>query len=106
MTALVRPFPQPAPRYAPLTLVRGRAPEVPPIPKSMAHLPLAIRFGERLRTLRRARGMTQMEIAVEFGIDRTFLSDVERGRKSLTLPFLEVFALGYGLSLSQLLSDL
>lgn len=67
---------------------------------------LATRFGLRLRDLRHATGKTQLEIAVDFGIDRTFLSDVERGRKSISLPFIEVLALGYGLSLSDLLRDL
>ncbi len=60
----------------------------------------------RLRSLRRQKGMTQLQVAIEFGIDRTFLSDLERGRKSVSLPFLEVFALGYGLSLSELLDQL
>lgn len=107
MPAVVRPFPQTTtPRPGPVGVVKPLLPVVPPTPRSMAHLPLTVRFGERLRALRRARGMTQLEVAVEFGIDRTFLSDVERGRKSLTLPFIEVFALGYGLSLSQLLKDL
>ena len=47
--------------------------------------------------------MTQVDMAVHFGIDRTFLSDVERGRKGVCLPTLEVMALGFGLSLSELL---
>ena len=68
--------------------------------------PLATRFGLRLKTLRQARGLTQLEIAVTLGIDRTFLSDLERGRKSLSLPFIDLFALGYGMSISELLADL
>lgn len=64
------------------------------------------RFGVRLRELRRNRNMTQLRMAVEFGIDRTFISDVERGRKSISLPMLEVLALGFHLSLSELLRDI
>ena len=64
------------------------------------------RFGVRLRELRREREMTQLRMAVEFGIDRTFISDVERGRKSISLPMLEVLALGFNLSLSELLRDI
>jgi len=67
---------------------------------------LSVRFGMRLKALRLAKGMTQLQVAVTFGIDRTFLSDLERGRKSVSLPFLEVFALGFGLSLSELLDQL
>jgi transcriptional regulator with XRE-family HTH domain len=45
-------------------------------------------------------------MAVDFGIDRSFISDVERGRKSISLPMLEVIALGLKMSLSELLRDL
>jgi ribosome-binding protein aMBF1 (putative translation factor) len=64
------------------------------------------RFGERLRDLRRKRGWTQLRVAIDFGIDRTFISDVERGRKSISLGMLEVIALGFKISLSELLRDL
>ncbi len=64
------------------------------------------RFGVRLRQLRRDHNMTQLRLATEFGIDRTFISDVERGRKSISLPMLEVLALGFELSLSELLQDI
>ena len=64
------------------------------------------RFGSRLRELRRERNMTQLRMATDFGIDRSFISDVERGRKSISLPMLEVIALGMRVSLSDLLRDL
>jgi DNA-binding XRE family transcriptional regulator len=63
------------------------------------------RFGIRLRTLRKAHGMTQLDLAVNFGIDRSFISDVERGKKGISLPMLEVLALGFRMSVSQLLED-
>jgi len=63
------------------------------------------RFGIRLRTLRKARGMTQLEMSIEFGVDRSFISDVERGKKAISLPLLEVIAIGFGISMSDLLSD-
>ena len=69
-------------------------------------LDVSSRFGVRLRQLRREHNMTQLRLAVEFGIDRTFISDVERGRKSISLPMLEVLALGFQLSLSELLRDI
>ncbi len=63
------------------------------------------RFGVRLRSMRAARSMTQQDMARRFGIDRSFISDVERGRKSISLVTLEVLALGLGVSISELLSD-
>jgi DNA-binding XRE family transcriptional regulator len=65
---------------------------------------IADRFGIRLRTLRKARGMTQLEMSVEFGIDRSYISDIERGKKAISLPLLEVIALGFGMSISDLFS--
>ena len=64
------------------------------------------RFGARLRQLRRERNLTQLQMAIEFGIDRTFISDVERGRKSISLGMLKVVALGLHLSLSDLLKGI
>ena len=72
------------------------------------YLPMDVssRFGVRLRQLRRERNLTQLRMAIDFGIDRTFISDVERGRKSISLPMLEILALGLQMSLSELLRDL
>ena len=64
------------------------------------------RFGRRLRELRVQRKLTQSEMARKFGIDRSFISDVERGRKSISLPMIEVIALGMNLSLAKLFEDL
>ena len=64
---------------------------------------ISSRFGRRVRELRHARALTQVDLAVHFGIDRTFISDVERGRKAIGLPTMEVLALGFGISLSDLL---
>lgn len=67
---------------------------------------ISTRFGARLRELRRSRNMTQLEMAIAFGIDRSYISDVERGRKAISLPTLEVIALGMDVSLSTLLKDI
>ena len=64
------------------------------------------RFGVRLRQLRRERHLTQLRMAIDFGIDRTFISDVERGRKSISLAMLDIIALGLNLTLSDLLKDI
>ena len=78
-------------------------------PSAQAEFPrrdVSSRFGARLRELRRERNLTQLRMANEFGIDRSFISDVERGRKSISLPMLEIIALGMKLSLSELLQDI
>jgi DNA-binding XRE family transcriptional regulator len=67
---------------------------------------ISSRFGLRLREMRRAQNMTQLRMAIDFGIDRSFISDVERGRKSISLHMLEVIALGMKVSLSDLFRGL
>lgn len=42
-------------------------------------------FGEQLRELRKAAGLTQEELAFRVGLDRTYISLLERGIKSPTL---------------------
>lgn len=76
------------------------------LPHPQSSVDVSSRFGLRLRQLRRDHNMTQLRMAVDFGIDRTYISDVERGRKSISLPMLEVLALGFQLTLSELLRDI
>lgn len=106
MSTIAQSLPQPSTAFRNLHLVHSAERPVLREVTTVPHSPLSTRFGLRLRALRQARGMTQLQVAVEFGIDRTFISDLERGRKSVSLPFLEVFALGFGLSLSELLDKL
>jgi transcriptional regulator with XRE-family HTH domain len=63
----------------------------------------ATRFGEKLRRLRLAHGLSQVEMAHRFGIDRGHISDLEKGKKNVCLPMLEVLARGFKISLSELM---
>jgi DNA-binding XRE family transcriptional regulator len=67
---------------------------------------VSTRFGRRLRELRQKNALTQSDMARKFGIDRSYISDVERGRTSISLPILEVIALGLRISLSDLFRDI
>ena len=60
----------------------------------------------RLRDLRRSRSMTQLQMAVLFGIDRSYISEIECGKKGVSLATLEVIAIGFGMPLSGLLESL
>jgi len=42
-------------------------------------------FGVVLRDVREEAGLSQMDVDVDFGIDRTYLSAIERGLQSPTL---------------------
>ena len=69
-------------------------------------LDIRIRFGKRLRTPRLKQGWTQVQTAERFGLDRSYFSDVERGKQNISLLNLEIIAKGFGLSLAQLFSRL
>lgn len=70
------------------------------------HWDIGTRFGQRLRELRHTHRMTQIDMAVMLGIDRSYISEVERGKKGISLVTLEIIALGFRLHLSDLLRDL
>jgi transcriptional regulator with XRE-family HTH domain len=67
---------------------------------------LLIRLGTRIRKLRKKRGWTQVEMAERVGIDRSFLADVERGKRNVSILNVELMADGLKVSLSQLFSRL
>ena len=65
---------------------------------------ICIRFGQKLRKMRLERKRTQTDMAVHLGMDRSFLSDLERGKREPCLRTLEVIAQGFEMSIPQLLS--
>lgn len=50
-----------------------------------ARSPQLTRFGGSLRKLRKAAGFSQEALASECGLDRTYISGVERGERNLGL---------------------
>jgi transcriptional regulator with XRE-family HTH domain len=48
--------------------------------------------GENLRAYRRARGINQEDFADRLGLHRTYLGDIERGERNLSLQKVELFA--------------
>ena len=64
---------------------------------------IAIRFGARLRILRLKHGLSQVEMAHRFGIDRGHISEMETGKKNVCLPMLEVLARGFEITVAELM---
>ena len=60
------------------------------------------RLGERVRALRRERGLTLDALAGRSGVSRAMISKLERGEKNPTLVVAARVAEGLGVSLSQL----
>lgn len=72
----------------------------------MSNENITVRFGLRLRKLRKEKGWTQVQMADALGIDRSYISDMEGGKKNVCLPTLEVLAQGFGISMARLISRL
>ena len=45
-------------------------------------------------------------MADALGIDRSYISDMEQGKKNVCLPTMEVIAIGFGITISKLTSHL
>jgi len=56
--------------------------------------------------MRLARGWSQTYLAVHTGLGRPFISDIERGKKEPCLRSVEILALGFEISISQLFKGL
>ena len=67
---------------------------------------ICVQFGKRLRTLRKRHGWTQVYMAGRVGMDRSFISDLENGKKEICIRNLEVLARAFEMSVSQLMSRL
>lgn len=67
---------------------------------------LLSRLGLRIRNLRNKLGLTQVELAEKVGLDRSFLADVERGKRNISILNLGLIAEGLGVTLAQLFSHL
>jgi len=50
------------------------------------------RLGRNLRRLRKAKGLSQEAFADDVGIHRTYVSDLERGRRNPTITIVEKLA--------------
>ena len=64
------------------------------------------RFGQRVRELRRAKGLSQEAFAAECGLDRTYMGGIERGERNLALRNINLIAKTLGMSLSELMRGL
>lgn len=61
-------------------------------------------LGDRIRRRRKLAGWTQVQLAERIGIDRTFLADVERGKRNISILNLDLIAKGLDVPLARLLS--
>ena len=72
----------------------------------MTEVTLAKEFGTMVRRLRTERGFYQEEFAYRCGLHRTYMGDIERSEKNVTLVTADKIAKALGLTLAGLLLEM
>lgn len=65
---------------------------------------ILIQFGERVRVLRKQKGLSQEELAFKADLHRTYIGMIERAEKNITLLNIQKIATALELSLTELLN--
>ena len=61
------------------------------------------KFGEKIRSIRKKRGLSQEELSFRASLHRTYISDIERGSRNVSLENIEKIAKALGISTKDLL---
>ncbi|MCQ2802744.1 MAG: helix-turn-helix domain-containing protein [Bacilli bacterium] len=67
---------------------------------------ILVQLGMRIRYLRKAKHMSQLDLSLEAGVNKNYISDLEKGRRNPSLLVLEKIAKGLGEDLSSLLKGI
>ena len=63
-------------------------------------------LGKRIRMLRQQTGLSQEEVALKIGMDRTYFASVEAGKRNIAIENIKKIADGLGVTLSELFEGL
>lgn len=63
---------------------------------------IRILFGKHVRKLRQARGISQEELAFSSNLHRTYISDIERGTRNVSLDNMDKIAVALDVPLKEL----
>ena len=63
-------------------------------------------FGRRVRDLRQSKGFSQQSFAEECGLDRTYISGIERGKRNISLENVAALARALDVTISDLLEGI
>lgn len=72
----------------------------------MAKKKIVIAFGERVRKLRKEKGISQEELSFRADLHRTYIGMIERGEKNITIVNIEKIAKALEVSIDKLMSGL
>jgi DNA-binding XRE family transcriptional regulator len=63
-------------------------------------------LGLRIKALREKRGWTQTDLSIHSGVDRSHLSEIENGRRDMTMGTLQALAGALDLTVAKLINGL
>lgn len=67
---------------------------------------ILLRFGARVRELRKSKGYSQEAFAAHCELDRTYMGGIERGERNVALRNIQAIAKALDMTVSQLMKDL
>ncbi len=66
--------------------------------------PSLVAIGKAIRTIRRKKNISQEQLALQAGIDRSYMGRIERGDNNAAILTLEKISMALEMSLSELLA--
>ena len=63
-------------------------------------------FGETIKKIRLEKGLSQETLAFEADIDRTYISDIEKGERNISIQVASKLALALQISFSDLIKKI
>jgi len=64
------------------------------------------KFGNKVREIRKSKGLSQESFAGLADIDRTYIADIENGKRNVSIIIVEKIAKAFKISISDLFSDI
>ena len=64
---------------------------------------ITVQIGKRIKKLRLEHNLSQEQLALEAGIDRSYVGQIERFEKNVTVVVLEKIACSLGLTINEFL---
>lgn len=66
---------------------------------------IAEKFGRRIRTLRKAKKLSQEELAERCGLHTTYIGQIERGEKNASLESIQKLSAGLEISVAEIFEN-
>jgi transcriptional regulator with XRE-family HTH domain len=71
----------------------------------LTRMDIKLKIGQRIKQLRNELGISQEALGLEAGVDRTYVSDVENGRRNVSVEILERLIKGLKVTMGEFFSS-